>query len=295
MSLFVVAVAIALLTVPALAARSSMGPTARVRTACLTAVGGMGLLGFGTLLTASPLLLWWHDEGEVSRLGLRHLSPGGPLAWTASGLICGLGVSWIIGVARQSVAARRRASLPVWAAVSVLHDDGAGVEVRVAPSLEPLAFAVPGRDRHVVVSEAVTRLPDPERRAVLAHEGAHLRLGHHRHLLVLVAYERIWGWVPGVPAVVRTHRRSIEQWADADATHVPQVDRQAILQARARLGSCNAMPDKEPEASLGDLETGSSPRDLAAITVFVAGLLFAGAYTATHTVGDLTAAIAAIH
>ncbi len=295
MSLFVVAVSIALLTVPALAARSSMGPTARVRTACLSAVGGMGLLGFGTLLSASPLLLWWHDEGEMSGLGLRHLSPGGPLAWAASALICGLGLSWIIGVANRSVTARRRASLPVWAAVSILYDDGACGEVRVAPSLEPVAFAVPGKDRHVVISEAVTQLPDPERRAVLAHEGAHLRLRHHRHLLVLATYERVWGWAPGVSAVVHAHRRSIEQWADADATHVPHVDRQALLQARVRLGSCNAIPAKEPEAAHGEFEDDSSPRDLAATTVFVAGLLVAGAYTATHTVGDLTAAIAAIH
>ena len=110
----------------------------------------------------------------------------------------------------------------------MVHDEFAGVEVRVAPTFEPVAFAVPGRDRHVVVSESVLRLAAPERRAVLAHEGAHLRLRHDSHLLVLGIYQRVWGWVPGVPAVVAAHRRAIEQWADLSATRYPQVDSHAM-------------------------------------------------------------------
>ena len=135
------------------------------------------MLGVGTLLTASPLLLSWHDQGELSRVDIGHLSPGGPLAWSASAVLAGLGASWVLSFLRRSGRARRRAALPRWAATEVLHEALAGAEVRVAPTLEPVAFAVPGRDRHVVVSESVTRLAAPERRAVLAHEGAGLGLG----------------------------------------------------------------------------------------------------------------------
>lgn len=294
MSLLVIGLGAVLLTVPAISARSALGPKARVRAACASAASGIWLLGIGALLTASPLLLWWHDQGELSRVDLGHLSPGGPWAWSASGVLAGLGASWLIGFLRGSSRARRRAALPRWAATEVLHEELAGAEVRVAPTLEPMAFAVPGRDRHVVVSESVTRLAAPERRAVLAHEGAHLRLGHHRHLLVLGTYQRVWGWVPGVRSVVADHRRSIEQWADLEATRHDQVDQRAVVRARARLSDLNGAGGSDPEwSSLPSSE--SSLRALVGVTALVATLVIAGAYGVAHFVGDASAVMASLH
>lgn len=295
MSLLVIGIGVALLTVPALSARSALGPTARVRTACVSATIGISLLGVGTLLTASPLLLSWHDQGEVSAVGLGHLSPGGPWAWSAAGVLGGVGASGLLSFLRQSGRARRRAKLPPWAATALLHDEIAGVEVRVAPTLEPVAFAVPGRDRHVVVSESVTRLAAPERRAVLAHEGSHLRLRHHRHLLVLGTYQRIWGWVPGVRAVVAAHRHSIEQWADLDASRHPHVDSQAMSRARAQLGACDGVGGVDHQTGSDGLSPESSRHALVGVTGFIAALVAAGAYSLTHTVGDITAVMAALH
>lgn len=295
MSLLVIGIGVALLTMPALSARSALGPTARVRTACVSATVGICLLGVGTLFTASPLLLWWHDEREVSAVGLGHLSPGGPWAWSAAGVLGGVGASGLVSFLRQSGRARRSARLPPWAATALLHDEFTGVEVRVAPTLEPVAFAVPGRDRHVVVSESVARLSAPERRAVLAHEGAHLRLRHDRHLLVLGTYQRVWGWVPGVRAVVAAHRRSIEQWADLDASGHPQVDPQAMSRARAQLRACDGVGGVEVEAGGDALASESSRRALVGVTGFVAALIAAGAYSLTHTVGDVTAVVVALH
>jgi len=81
---------------------------------------------------------------------------------------------------------------------------------------------VPGRASHVI-SRTIAELPAPEKRAVLAHEGAHLRL-RHDHLLVLALYERNWGWLPGARAVADRHRHSVELWADMAAAGSPLVD-----------------------------------------------------------------------
>jgi hypothetical protein len=291
--LVVIGLGAVLLTVPAISARSALGPKARVLAACASAVSGIWMLGVGTLLTASPLLLSWHDQGELSRVDIGHLSPGGPVAWSASAVLAGLGASWVLSFLRRSGRARRRAALPRWAATEVLHEDLAGAEVRVAPTLEPVAFAVPGRDRHVVVSESVTRLAAPERRAVLAHEGAHLRLGHHRHLLMLGTYQRVWGWVPGVRSVVADHRRSIEQWADLEAARHDQVDQQAVVRARARLSDLRGASGSDPERH--SLSSESSMRALVGVTVLVAALVTAGAYGVAHFVGDASAVMASLH
>lgn len=295
MSLLIVGIGVALLTVPALCATSALGPRARVRAACASATAGIWLLGIGVLLTASPLLLWWHDQGEVSAVDLGHLAPGGPWAWMASGVIGGVGASWLFRFFHQSACARRRASLPPWAAITVLHDHLAGAEVRVAPTLEPVAFAVPGRDRHVVVSESVNRLAEPQRRAVLAHEGAHLRLRHDRHLLVLGTYQRIWGWAPGARSVVAAHRRSIEEWADLEATRHPHVDSRAMLVARAQLRGCDGTPRIDLDGGGAAPAAESLRRALVGVTATVVVLIAAGAYSVIHTVGDATAIVAALH
>lgn len=292
MSLVVIAIGISLLTVPALTARGSLAPPAQVRTACVAAVTGMCLLGIGTLVTASPLLVWWHDGTAVSGAAIDHLSPGGPLAWTVGGIVGGLGASWIAGVLRRTTTARRRAALPRWAADTFAHDASAGAEVRVAPTLEPIAFAVPGRDRHVVASRAVMLLPGPERRAVLAHEGAHLRLRHDRHLLVLSTYERVWGWLPGVRTVAVCHRASIEHWADTMASRTTPLADLMLERARMKLAAC---PGSSPFAARATPPSQSSGWQLVGVLAFVGALVVAGAYSATHTFGDLGDVLAALH
>lgn len=289
MSLIVVAIGISLLTIPALTSKGALAPPAQVRTACVAAVTGMWLLWLGSLLTASPLLLWWHDGLSVSSVRIAHLSPGGPWAWTAGGVGGGIGASCIVGTLRRTIRARRRAALPRWAADTCAHDASAGVEVRVAPTDEPIAFAVPGRDRHVVMSRTIALLPDSERQAVLADEGAHLQLRHDRHLLVLVAYERVWGWLPGVRTVARRHRVSIEQWADTTATRTFPVTQPALDGARAKVRAC-VLPVASPT-----LRTQSSAWQLVGVVVSVGALITAGVYSATHSVGDLGDILAALH
>lgn len=292
MSVIIIMIGVGLLSLPAVTTRGSLAPSDRVRLACGAAVAGMALLAIGSLITASPLLLQLHHDLGPTRGAIGHLSPGGPWAWAAGGTLGAVGASRALRAVARAVRGRRRASLPRWASVSAAHDDCAGAEVRVAPTMQAAAFAVPGRDRHVVISRSVAQLPEPERRAVVAHEGAHLRLRHHRHLLVLSVYEHLWGWLPGVRTVIADHRRFVEQWADLDAARSPLVDPLAFERARRTLRPC-AHATSLSGAPQG--ATSSSLPHLAGVIALAAPLIVAGVYSAAHSLHDLNEVIAAAH
>lgn len=96
----------------------------------------------------------------------------------------------------------------------------------------PTAFAVPGRHPHVVVSTGMLELLDAdERRAMLAHERAHRRHGHHRFI---VATEVAAAMVPPLRPAARRVRFATERWADQDAAREvgdPKVVARAIARA----------------------------------------------------------------
>lgn len=95
------------------------------------------------------------------------------------------------------------ADLPVVNGLAIVDD----------PTLH--AYAVPGRRRLVVVSTGMLQeLSGPQRRALLAHEDAHLR--HHHHLYAQLA--RLAAAAnPLMRPVARAVASSLERWADADA------------------------------------------------------------------------------
>jgi Zn-dependent protease with chaperone function len=92
------------------------------------------------------------------------------------------------------------------------------------------ACAVPGRPGRIVVpADLLRRLDATERRALLAHERAHLRRHHHLHraagTLAAAANPLLWR-LPTALAL------SVERWADEDAaTH---THRGAVARALAR-------------------------------------------------------------
>lgn len=88
--------------------------------------------------------------------------------------------------------------------------------VVVLPEAAPYAYALPGgrRDRVVVTSSLLAGLTSAERRALFAHERAHLTARHHRHLLaVRLAASANPFLGPLRTAVVYT----AERWADEEA------------------------------------------------------------------------------
>ncbi|MFG3555704.1 M56 family metallopeptidase [Micromonospora sp. NPDC047557] len=95
----------------------------------------------------------------------------------------------------------------------------------------PLAVAVPGRPGHLLVTTGMLRLlDDDERRAVFAHEHAHLAYRHHR----LVAWTAAAAALnPLLTGVRETAEFLVERWADEDAA-TTVGDRALVAQAVAR-------------------------------------------------------------
>jgi Peptidase family M48 len=162
-------------------------------------------------------------QGHWSGAALRHhelTEPG--VAAVATALL-------LAAVAGLAVTARRLglALLAAYRASSEM----AG-ELVVLPNGPPQAAAVPGRPGRVVVAESLlAALSSGERRALLAHERAHLAHGHHWHrgAVALAA---------AANPLLRPLRASIvystERWADEDAA-AAVGERRDVATALARV------------------------------------------------------------
>ncbi|MFE7415447.1 M56 family metallopeptidase, partial [Streptomyces laurentii] len=128
-----------------------------------------------------------------------------------------------------------------------------GRPVAVLPDPVPYAYALPGRrrghDRVVVSAGLLGALGSAERRALFAHERAHLKARHHRHLLAVELAARANPFLrPLRTAVTYT----AERWADeaaADAVGSRRTVARAI--GRAALISAPAPAATLPAASGG--------------------------------------------
>jgi Zn-dependent protease with chaperone function len=101
----------------------------------------------------------------------------------------------------------------------------------VADWNSPLAVAVPGRPGHVLVTSGMLRVLGPdERRAVLAHERAHLSHRHHRAVSAAAAAAAVNPLLVPVRTAVTY---LVERWADEEAAAVVD-DRGLVARAVAR-------------------------------------------------------------
>lgn len=109
------------------------------------------------------------------------------------------------------------------------HPPADGIEI--VASEEPMAFAVPGRPGHVVVSVGMLRRLDHDEREVLfAHEQAHLQCRHHRYVALAATAAAV---VPVLRPLCSQVRFATERWADeVAAAHVG--DRRLVARAIAR-------------------------------------------------------------
>lgn len=176
----------------------------------------------------------------------------GRLAWLADGVAWCLavgadhrvptaagGVALAVLGAMTTSAARRARRLRATSA------EGAGEPVVILPTARPTAFAVPGRPGHVVVSQGMLRSLDrDERRALLAHERAHLRRSHHRYVW---ACEVAASALPLLRPLRRAVRLSTERWADEDAA-AEVGDRRLV--ARAICRAALVQHEREPVGRL---------------------------------------------
>ncbi|MEU7496440.1 MULTISPECIES: M56 family metallopeptidase [Streptomyces] len=141
-----------------------------------------------------------------------------------------------------------------------------GTEVAVLPDAAPYAYALPGgrRDRIVVSRGMLGSLATRERRALFAHERAHLAARHHRHLLLvqLAACANPF-LLPLRTAVAYT----AERWADEEAARAVG-SRRVVARAigRAALAATGPATGPAPVPTLPALAApGPLPRRVAAL------------------------------
>ncbi|MFG2813171.1 M56 family metallopeptidase [Streptomyces sp. NPDC048410] len=133
--------------------------------------------------------------------------------------------------------------------------------VAVLPDPEPYAYALPGRNRgRVVVSTGLlARLAARERRALFAHERAHLAGGHHRFLLLVQLAARANPFLRPLRTAVSY---TVERWADEEAAGVVR-SRQAVARAIGK-AALVSRPQLDPGLA-GFAAPGPVPRRVAAL------------------------------
>ncbi|MBT2411515.1 M56 family metallopeptidase [Streptomyces sp. ISL-12] len=136
-----------------------------------------------------------------------------------------------------------------------------GTSVAVLPDDVPYAYALPGgrRDRVVVTTALLERLEPAERRALFAHERAHLTGRHHRFLLAV----RLAALANPFLRPLRTAvAYTAERWADEEAARVTG-SRRAVATA---IGKAALVSRGTPVATLAGLAApGPVPRRVAAL------------------------------
>ncbi|WP_433445319.1 M48 family metalloprotease [Nonomuraea sp. CA-141351] len=166
-------------------------------------------------------------------------------------------------------------------------DDRDDVVVVDHNGIEAFAVAYPrGRGRIVISTGMLHLLTEPERRALIAHEHAHLRHRHHRHRAVTAAASAL---NPLLWPLRRAVEFATERWADEQAV-LAVGDRPLVAQALARAALARRGPLHFPAAMSYDqlnvpervrhlLQPRPHPRPLltvAIVTVLVLTLAAAG-------------------
>ena len=189
--------------------RRALRPNEHVRFNTTTTVAGLALLETALLLCALPVIAGLWTSGSFDR----HFFPGD----TAIGWVSASAAILLAGSVAFGAVQLRRAEARLWIEPWIgLHELRDGYDLVVLELEQPLAYAVAGQTRQVVITSGlVDRLSQAELEAVIAHEQAHLRLGHRRALAVLAAAEAIARLVRPLKRVVAAARFAIEHAADA--------------------------------------------------------------------------------
>ncbi|GLF98742.1 M56 family metallopeptidase [Streptomyces yaizuensis] len=200
-------------------------------------------------LPGNPLPDGWSDEEVRAAVPYDEVAGKAAIPALVAVVVAGARVVW------RHHRIRRRAER----ALSGLR----GTSVAVLPDPLPYAYALPGeRDRVVVSTGLLAALGPAERRAVFAHERAHLTGRHHRFLLVVQVAARANPFLrPLRTAVTYT----AERWADEEAARAVGSRRTV---ARA-IGRSALVSRGAPVATLagfaGFAAAGPVPRRVAAL------------------------------
>ncbi len=201
----------------------------------------------GVIWALVLLLVGWIAQFQwvAESLGWCHALIAHRHGSDALGLAAGAGLIWALVGAMRAVARHRAATAGLPAATGI----------RVLPHAEPIAFAVPGRPGHVVVSRGALDLLDTqERAAMLAHEQAHLRYNHHRFVRV---GDIAAAAVPPLKPLSRRLQFATERWADEESARAVG-DRKVVARAIIKIALARSTP--APAGALGITGSGVPAR-----------------------------------
>ncbi|MCD7438372.1 M56 family metallopeptidase [Streptomyces lincolnensis] len=222
---------------------------AGVMALCSTVCLGLLMVVGTAQLPGNPLPDGWSDPEVREAVPYDEVAGKAAIpALIAVAAVCGRTLGRHTRVRRR--AHRALAGLPV-------------TEVAVLPDAVPYVYALPGdgrsRDRIVVTTALLTGLRPAERRALFAHERAHLAARHHRFLLVarLAA-----GANPFLRPLATAVAYTTERWADEEAARV-LGDRRGVARA---VGRAALVARATPVPTLAGFATpGPVPRRVAAL------------------------------
>jgi Zn-dependent protease with chaperone function len=207
------------------------------------ATGVVLCLAAFSALSRQPLIA---AAGGWSRATLRPLSQL-PLGW---GLLAGAAAAVLLTAALVFTA---RAARDLVAAGRTCRKLDAGHQkLVITRDARPTAYSLPARTGTVVVSTGMLRLLSAdERRALLAHEDAHLR---HHHVGYVLLAELAAAANPLLRPLARHVRLAVELWADESAA-AEVGDRRLVARALARASLAASAAHGHPGVRLAIAET----------------------------------------
>jgi Zn-dependent protease with chaperone function len=165
----------------------------------------------------------------------------------------------LAGLTAGTVAATRRVR-----AIRAANDLAGPSPLVIVRTDSPIAHALPGRPGTIVVSTGMLAgLTPAERRALLAHEQAHLRRSHH---LFVAVVDVLAAANPLLRPLRKVVRYTIERWADELAARA--VGSRAVVAravGKAALATKNHAPTPDPV--LLAAAAGEVPRRVAALLI----------------------------
>lgn len=202
--------------------------------AVVAVVGGAGTVGALALLTVGGLLRLLTVFDSTSRSAAAGVIASVDSVPWALGL-ASIAVLGVCGVRVGAVMRSERSTRAALRAVVAGHRD----ELLVLDDITAYAYAA-HPDTIVVSTAMLTTLGGAERRAMLAHERAHLTDHHHRFRLITRLARAV---NPALATVDREIRFQTERWADERAAAATTRTVAAHSLARAALASRGCPPD----------------------------------------------------
>lgn len=207
----------------------------------IAAAGSLAVL----LLAASPLVGQEPELAEHGHWSVTALRAHAPLGTTVAIVALCCAGALALGL---SVAAIRRGRALLAAYRSCNHVRAMTGELVVLPHAHMGAYAVPGRPGRIVIGQRLlASLPADQRRALIAHERAHLTHGHHWHL----AATRVAAAAnPLLLPLRRASERAVERWAD-EAAGEDVGSRRVVARTLARSALAGVGPPSAALAAAG--------------------------------------------